>query len=246
MTVAINFYAHFVSSAVGATGLTVTVDLDSVAKSDGARSALVTGGAAVEGIDGYYHYRYATADLDTYDYMCIFKTTGTADQKQIPSMWANYAIGNSAAIALAAPASTALTNATWTDAKAGYLDVAISSRNATAPLDAAGTRTALGMATANLDTQLSGIPALVWSYATRTLSSVAAIAQGVWEYATRTLTQTGAQVAAAPGQNIKSMALTPYQCFQGDRARRLPRYRRDQVERGMASMPYPVSAALED
>lgn len=62
-----------------------------------------------------------------------------------------------------AVSSTALTNAMWTDAKAGYLDVAVSSRNAVAPLDAAGTRGALGMGTANLDTQLSGIPLAVWN-----------------------------------------------------------------------------------
>lgn len=133
MTVAINFYAFFVASAVGATGLTVTVDIDTVAKSDGARSAIVTGGSAVEGIDGYYHYRYATADLDTYDYIAIFKTAGTADQKSIPSLWSNYAIGESARIA-AIPT--------------------------TVPLTAADIRAALGMASANMDTQFTNIPAL--------------------------------------------------------------------------------------
>lgn len=44
-----------------------------------------------------------------------------------------------------------------------YLDVAVSSRMATftytAPLDAAGTRSAIGLASANLDTQLDGLPA---------------------------------------------------------------------------------------
>lgn len=37
------------------------------------------------------------------------------------------------------------------------VDVAISTRNATAPLDAAGTRAAVGLAAANLDTQLTAI-----------------------------------------------------------------------------------------
>jgi len=45
---------------------------------------------------------------------------------------------------------------------AAHLDVAVSSRLATvgytAPLDAAGTRTAVGLATANLDTQLAALP----------------------------------------------------------------------------------------
>lgn len=38
------------------------------------------------------------------------------------------------------------------------LDVAVSTRNAAAPLDAAGTRAAVGLAAANLDTQLDGLP----------------------------------------------------------------------------------------
>ena len=38
-------------------------------------------------------------------------------------------------------------------------------------LNAAGVRAALGMAAANFDTQLGGIPSAVWTYATRTLSS---------------------------------------------------------------------------
>lgn len=55
----------------------------------------------------------------------------------------------------AAPASTALDKTTWTDAKAGYLDAAISSRGTGTALDAAGVRSAVGLGAANLDTQLS-------------------------------------------------------------------------------------------
>jgi len=48
----------------------------------------------------------------------------------------------------------------WTPTRAGYLDVAISSRGTgTSTLDAAGVRTAVGMAAANLDTQLSTVAA---------------------------------------------------------------------------------------
>lgn len=39
-----------------------------------------------------------------------------------------------------------------------YLDVAISSRNAQTPLDAAGIRSSIGLSSANLDTQLADIP----------------------------------------------------------------------------------------
>jgi hypothetical protein len=42
----------------------------------------------------------------------------------------------------------------------------------------------------------TGIPAAVWSYATRTLSSFGTLLADIWAYAQRTLTQTAAQVAA--------------------------------------------------
>ena len=65
----------------------------------------------------------------------------------------------------AALAATALTDVTWTDAKAGYLDIAISSRASADDLmavsgqvlDAAGIRTAVGLGAADLDTQLASI-----------------------------------------------------------------------------------------
>lgn len=128
MTVAIQFYAHFVTGGNGATGLTVTTDVYTVAKSNAAVVQVTTASTAGEIGDGGYVYRYATADLDTYDYFAVLKTTGTADQKQIPSLWSNYGIGNAAAIAGTAPASTALSTAVWTSTAASYLDASISSR----------------------------------------------------------------------------------------------------------------------
>lgn len=65
----------------------------------------------------------------------------------------------------------------------------------TVTLTAAGLRAALGMASANLDTQLAALPteaeiaAAVWAYVTRTITSGGITAQQVWEYATRTLTE---------------------------------------------------------
>jgi hypothetical protein len=60
-------------------------------------------------------------------------------------------------------------------------------------LTAADVRTALGLASANLDTQLDAIPtaAEIWGHTTRELTSSAggATAQDVWEYATRSLTE---------------------------------------------------------
>lgn len=90
------------------------------------------------------------------------------------------------------------------------LDASVGSRLAgasyQAPLDAAGTRSAVGLATNNLDTQLSGITSgisglpnasaiasAVWAAATRTLTTAidnsSTIAAAVWSYATgRTIT----------------------------------------------------------
>jgi len=62
-----------------------------------------------------------------------------------------------------APSSTALSNATWTDGKAGYLDAAISTRST---LDAA----------------------TVWGYATRTLTGFGTLVADIWGYTTRALT----------------------------------------------------------
>lgn len=87
MITPILFHAQFIAGQVGATGLTVTVDLDSIVRSTGVRTVLVTAGVAREGRDGNYYYTYATADLATTDYVCIFKTTSTAVELQaIPSL----------------------------------------------------------------------------------------------------------------------------------------------------------------
>lgn len=133
MTVSLLFYSHFVASGAAATGLTVTIDVDTVAKSNGARNAIVTAGAATEGANGYYYYRYATADLATYDYVGVFKTTGTADVKAIPSLWSNYSINVDVAIAAipttAAP-TTAAIRAEMDDhsTKLANLDAAVTTR----------------------------------------------------------------------------------------------------------------------
>ena len=60
--------------------------------------------------------------------------------------------------AVLAPAATALSSDTWTGTKAGYLDVAVSSRGTGAALDAAGVRAAVGLASANLDSQIGDVP----------------------------------------------------------------------------------------
>lgn len=95
----------------------------------------------------------------------------------------------------------------------GTLATRLAASAYTAPLDAAGTRSAVGLSTGNLDAQLSsissgisGLPsaatiaAAVWAAATRTLTTAfdnsATIAAAVWSAATRTLTSNAAPSAA--------------------------------------------------
>lgn len=55
-------------------------------------------------------------------------------------------------------------------------------------LDAAGVRTAVGLASANLDTQFSNIATNVWAAGTRTLTSFGTLVSDIWSAGTRTLT----------------------------------------------------------
>jgi hypothetical protein len=79
------------------------------------------------------------------------------------------------------------------------LGVAVDAGTGTAVLTAANVRTAVGLASANLDTQLSGLPAStatsVWAAGTRTLTTTIAtasdIATAVWAVATSALTSAG-------------------------------------------------------
>lgn len=81
--VALVFYAHFVETKVGKTGLTVTVDVYRNA------SEIVTGGSATEVGDGIYKYELASGSNTVEgEYICIFKTvTSTVDQQHIPALW---------------------------------------------------------------------------------------------------------------------------------------------------------------
>jgi hypothetical protein len=93
--------------------------------------------------------------------------------------------------------------------------VPVDATTGTAVLTPESLRTAVGLASANLDAQLDALPTAteiaqaVWNYTTRTLSDVSAIVSGVWSAATRTVTggtidnlvnvdvPTGAEIAAA-------------------------------------------------
>ena len=107
---ALKFYAHFVESKIGKTGLTVTVDV----YRNGVE--IVTAGNAVEVGDGIYSYELASGSNNAEgEYLCIFKTaTSTVDQQHIPALWVvnkagvenlNAAVGSVPAAVLSAATS---------------------------------------------------------------------------------------------------------------------------------------------
>jgi hypothetical protein len=95
MTVTLCFYARFSASKVGLDGLTVTWDIDRITRSDGTRTALVTGGATnvTFGRRGLYGYRLTGADTTLYDYIATAITTdATVDFKEINAGWFEWGI----------------------------------------------------------------------------------------------------------------------------------------------------------
>lgn len=94
MSSSLVFYGQFTASGQGATGLTVTLDITRITRSDGTQTASVTGGSATEvttpNARGLYLYRLAGADLSLYDYVATFITSGTADLKHVPALWSRF------------------------------------------------------------------------------------------------------------------------------------------------------------
>jgi len=84
------FYAQFTQSKIGVNSLTVTWDIERITRSDGTRSALVTGGAnsIAVGRRGLYGYLLSGADLLLYDYVATALTaTVTVDLQEVPALW---------------------------------------------------------------------------------------------------------------------------------------------------------------
>lgn len=133
---AIYFYAFFTASGLGATGLTVTVDVYRN------RSEIVTAASASEMGDGVYYYQLASGSNNAEgEYIAIFKTAGTADQKHIPAIWVvdkagvenlNDPIGDKLDAASYTAPPTVAAIRTEIDSNSTKLDVAVSTRLATA------------------------------------------------------------------------------------------------------------------
>ncbi len=144
--------------------------------------------------------------LALFDVNSATVTVGTNNDKT------GYGLSAAAVQAIWDAATTALTTAgsigKWILDK---LDVVLSTRFAsasyTAPLDAAGTRTAVGLASANLDTQLDALPTAAenatatWASGTRSLTTFGTLVADIWASASRTLTafSFAAEIRAALG-----------------------------------------------
>lgn len=162
----LRFMFTFVDSTTlqGKTGLTVTVNI----YRNGSATPIATG-TATEWVAGSYYYDLSSGSVNAAgEYLGV--GTISASGTTLKTSYSAYTVDKAgtpyldASVASRAAASTALSTATWTSGRAAaldYLDVAVSSRLATAgytaPLDAAGTRSAIGLAAANLDTQLAAI-----------------------------------------------------------------------------------------
>jgi len=114
---AIKFVAFFTEAKLGATGLTVTVDVYNAAN-----TLIVTAAAATAIGGGLYNYTLAGASTGTEGlYLAIFKTANAAvDQQHIPSLWAIGVAGVerldaavSSRNATTPPTAAAVTNAVW-------------------------------------------------------------------------------------------------------------------------------------
>lgn len=112
--VGVAFYAHFVASKVGKTGLTVTVDVWRITEA-GVATEVVSGGSATEIGDGLYRYGLSAVSVsDAGEYVAVFKTAdSTVDAQHIPAIWA---VGRAGVENLDATVSTRLPTASYTAA----------------------------------------------------------------------------------------------------------------------------------
>lgn len=126
---AITFYAFFVASKVGATGLTVTIDVWELTQAGGA-TEIVTAGSASEIGDGLYKYTLSSGAVDAVgEYIAVFKTaTTTVDAQHIPALWIvgrggveNIDAAISSRNATTPPTAAAVADAVWDEASAGHV-----------------------------------------------------------------------------------------------------------------------------
>lgn len=152
------------STGLGVTGLTVTIDIWRVALADLAKSEIVTAGSVTEIGDGVYAYRVASADLQTYYYFGVCKTAGTVAQKHLAAVQLDFADSPG----LVTLIWNALTSGMTTAGSIGKRIVDYLTGDVYARLGAP--------AGASIAADIAALPASVWAAATRTLTSVSALA----------------------------------------------------------------------
>ena len=171
--VALKFYAMFIASKTGKTGLTVTVDV----YEDTTGTPIVSGGSATELGGGLYYYTLASGSVDASGaYIAVFKTADSSvDQQHIPALWV-------------------------TDTELKNLDAAISTRLATASYTTAPDSTAIQAASAAALTAYDAATAA--DVAGISVPSAATVADAVWDEALAghaTAGSAGAALSAAGG-----------------------------------------------
>ena len=139
--VALTFYAFFVASKVGKTGLTVTLDIYETTSG----SPIVTAASATELGGGLYYYTLASGSVDASGaYVAVFKTADSSvDQQWIPALWVtdtelknlDAAVSTRSTVTTAqvnTEVDTALADVGLTSTVTGRIDAAVTSRLASA------------------------------------------------------------------------------------------------------------------
>lgn len=86
------FGAFYTLGGTGVTGLTVTVDVVSIALATGTETSEVSSASMTESgnIDGFYSYRIAGADLEGNVYFARATTSGVVDQADMTAFYDAY------------------------------------------------------------------------------------------------------------------------------------------------------------
>lgn len=148
------------TTLIGATGLTggdaVTVNIYRV-QIDGTVTAMVTAGATFEIGKGVYGYNLATGSTGTRGiYVAVFITASTAVvNKEVQG--------------------AQIVGQPWVETNDATVSSRLATSGYTAPLDAAGVRAAIGLASANIDTQLAAIAGYIDTEIASMVTSLATI-----------------------------------------------------------------------
>ncbi len=110
----------------------------------------------------------------------------------------------------AALAATALTDATWTNAKAAFIDAAISGR---APANEYNTP--MARVDVAVSSRSSHSAANVWAVGARTLTGFGSLIADIWAYVTRTLTAVPSDGATETKQDLMQADLTFLKDIEG-------------------------------